>query len=433
MALLMALISCIINVVDFHRLTRPENIKQIVVRSLDPIRLIMAEGSANDARLTDALQQIHDRLTSLEDYDFMGNLYRITVSSTPKARLTLSRVGKDAIRVGDLDPNEEPATSLRIDGADLPGSAILTVGFQAEFSFAREAKNDFFWVIGAWPIILVSSVAIGFLCGSAASGYIVSRLGVMNPVIERWRAGDFSPRIETPPGDELTRHSEHLNAMADDLSAYVALRNYVAVREERDRVARDLHDTVKQRLFALALQIATIKTRAAQDLDHHANIEEAEKIVRDAQHDVTNLLDQMHGNAEFDNKLGTVVATIAEDFSRRFGLPIQQSIEEAGTWGRAQTDEITKMLQECLTNVVKHSAAKQAEVRLCQSRGTAQLVVRDDGRGFDPSVMTRGLGLRSIATRAKLLPGGRCDISTRTGEGCEIAISWTIEETANVS
>jgi nitrate/nitrite-specific signal transduction histidine kinase len=55
------------------------------------------------------------------------------------------------------------------------------------------------------------------------------------------------------------------------------------------------------------------------------------------------------------------------------------------------------------------------------------------GRGFDPSAISRGVGLRSITERAKLLPGGHCDIASQSGMGCQITISWDAEETAYVS
>ena len=88
---------------------------------------------------------------------------------------------------------------------------------------------------------------------------------------------------------------------------------------------------------------------------------------------------------------------------------------------------IYRLVQELLTNVVRHAQARHVIVQVMRHGPTAQVVVEDDGRGFDPSAAAPGVGLRSVRTRADYL-GGTLDVQSQPGHGTTITIDFPVPE-----
>lgn len=246
----------------------------------------------------------------------------------------------------------------------------------------------------------------------------------MNEVTENWRQGNFEARIALPSDDVLIRHSQYLNDMAQDLEMYLSLKQNLAVSDERNRVARELHDTVKQKLFALGLQLATAKSKPAVMESAQEHILEAEAITREAQHDLMEIITQLRpaetSNISFYERIGM----IAGDFQRRFDVNIELNHSEPILLNTHAERHLLRIVQESLLNAVRHGKATQIVIASSADQGVVKLTITDNGNGFDPDKKTDGFGLISMRDRVRDLPHGVFEIKSALGLGTQITLLW---------
>ncbi len=202
--------------------------------------------------------------------------------------------------------------------------------------------------------------------------------------------------------------------------AVVTERQQLAIADERERIARDLHDTVIQRLFAagIGLQGAIGRGDGEATAAMDRVVEEIDVAIRDIRSSIFHLRRPIRLIAvseavratldEFRRILpGTLVANVADD------LDAFVSAELGG--------ELLALVRESLMNVVKHAHATNVEVEIVVEGPDLSVRVLDDGIGFDHAVVTGGHGLRNLHDRASSL-GGRCSMVARSGGGSEVAV-----------
>jgi signal transduction histidine kinase len=209
-------------------------------------------------------------------------------------------------------------------------------------------------------------------------------------------------------------------ATAVDLSERVtrdALRRAVDAQElERRRLARELHDEIGQDLTSLLLGLRTI-----EDAKDAAAVTGATAALRElvvaALHDVRRLAVELRPKALDDFGLVPALERLAQTFSEQTGMEIE--VEESLAGRRLSSDAETalyRIVQEALTNVVKHAGARRVSIVLTRREGGVAAVVEDDGQGFDPDDEHEGLGLLGIRERLALLDGG-LEIESAPGKG----------------
>lgn len=273
-----------------------------------------------------------------------------------------------------------------------------------------------------WPILVL---ALGlFALGSAAfvGWYVTRRLSRIARAADEWRRGDFSHLIDDRSRDELGDLAGQLDAMAGDLKALLAARSQLATLNERQRLARNLHDTVKQKAFALNLQLAT----AAKAIDAHSGAGEGLAVARrlsgQIQHELAAILDELRGADDPVLPLAGLLAPRIADWSRASGIPATVRLTAACALPPAQADDVARLLDEALANIQRHSGARHAEIELATEGARWRLRIRDDGRG-GAAPRPGGMGIGNMRTRAARLPGGRLDLPEGSA-GTEIQLSW---------
>jgi signal transduction histidine kinase len=199
-----------------------------------------------------------------------------------------------------------------------------------------------------------------------------------------------------------------------------------AQEEERRHLARELHDEIGQALTGLQLQLAA----SARGQNGRAAAQEAEQIVRDLTARVSNLSVDLRPSAL--DTLGLLPALLShvERYQARTGLHID--LRHVGLDRRFPPPvEITayRVVQEALTNIVRHSGARSATVQLLADDDTLTLAVRDDGHGFDLHTSRRTGGLSGMRERVELL-GGTVTIDTAPDEGTLITAELPLHEGA---
>ncbi len=197
-----------------------------------------------------------------------------------------------------------------------------------------------------------------------------------------------------------------------------------AMLEERNRIARDIHDTLTQGFAAILMQLQAAQ-RAAPDLPAQVrcSIETAVDLARshmiEARRSVGTLRPRTAGDADLAAMLTQTVALVR----RTTEIPIELKVDELPCMGGLER-EVLGIAQEALTNAVRHARARHITVRAASVRGVGlRLSIADDGRGIAEDRGTWGFGLTSMQERADRL-GAALTIVTAPRAGTEVVLAW---------
>ena len=206
----------------------------------------------------------------------------------------------------------------------------------------------------------------------------------------------------------------------------------MAVVEERQRLARDLHDSVTQTLYSLSL-FSRAGRDAAEDGDTarmNRNLLDLERNTLHALREMRLLLYELRPADLQQEGLVRAIELRLNTVERRVGLQLDVHLEELPALPPTHEVELYHLIVEALNNVVKHAAASRLSLRLTAANGRLHLRIADDGHGFDPAQVTGGLGLRNIRERVAHL-NGQLSIESSPGNGVRLAavIPYPLEET----
>jgi signal transduction histidine kinase len=211
----------------------------------------------------------------------------------------------------------------------------------------------------------------------------------------------------------------HRRAMAE--------AEFTAILSERNRLAREIHDTLAQGLTATSVQLQLVKIRlggASESASHH--IELAEQMVRasleEARNSIWNMRPQVLETGDLVNALKNILKQLSE------GIALETHFEVSGRERRLPAsieNNVLRLGQEAITNAVKHAQAQQIRVKLEFGEKHFSITVGDDGQGFDPTnppPSDGGFGLVGMQERAKELKG-KLKVRSAPDQGTEISLS----------
>ncbi|MEX0785653.1 MAG: GAF domain-containing sensor histidine kinase [Dehalococcoidia bacterium] len=199
----------------------------------------------------------------------------------------------------------------------------------------------------------------------------------------------------------------------------------LSVVEERNRLARDLHDAVAQRLFSAALTAEAASTLIDREPERaKQEIQKLQELTRDAMQEMRSLIFELRpAELEADGLVPTLRKHI--DVLRRvYHSDIDIEVDGDRRLKPRTEAELFRIAQEGLNNALKHAQAGSIAVRLSIDGERASLSVRDDGVGFDPgdtSLRSHRLGLTSMQERAEGL-GGVLRVDSQQGRGTEVCV-----------
>jgi signal transduction histidine kinase/ligand-binding sensor protein len=199
----------------------------------------------------------------------------------------------------------------------------------------------------------------------------------------------------------------------------------LAVLEERQRLARELHDSVVQSLYSMTLYadaaaLAFVAGKQAVAVNH---LQELRDTARGAMHDMRLLIFELHPPALEEEGLVTALRVRLAAVEARAGLQTELAVEGERRLPIVFEQELYRIAQEALNNVMKHAGAQHVTVRLQFTDTATYLQVRDDGIGFDPLTARNagGVGLRSFEERAAKM-GGQVMLESSPGEGTTVTV-----------
>jgi signal transduction histidine kinase len=215
-------------------------------------------------------------------------------------------------------------------------------------------------------------------------------------------------------------------AIAVDLSRRVArdaLRRVVSGQElERRRLARELHDETGQALTSILLGLRAVEETGSKKQMHEAAAELRELVVGTLQ-DVRRLAVQLRPKALDDFGLAPALERLAQTFSESTDIRVdlEAQLGEERLPPEVETT-LYRIVQEALTNIVKHADASRVSILLVRRGAAATAVIEDDGRGFDPgTVREDGLGLLGMRERVEL-HDGRLTVESQPGSGTTLVV-----------
>jgi signal transduction histidine kinase len=199
----------------------------------------------------------------------------------------------------------------------------------------------------------------------------------------------------------------------------------LAVLEERQRMARELHDSVVQSLYSIALyaDAAALALAAGKQDITVSHLQELRETARDAMHDMRLLIFELHPPALELEGLVTALRVRLAAVEARAGLQTELEVEGERRLPIMIEQELYRIAQEALNNVVKHAKAQHVTIRLQFTDKTVCLQVHDDGIGFDPLTAkdTGGVGLHSFEERAAEV-GGRITLESSPEQGTTVTV-----------
>jgi signal transduction histidine kinase len=220
----------------------------------------------------------------------------------------------------------------------------------------------------------------------------------------------------------LREHVADLNAARGALSS-LSRRLMEAQEQERSRLARELHDDLSQKVSFLAMDLARLRDTLPRDrLDERTQVRGLQEAVTMLARDVQSISHRLHSSRLHYIGLPEASARLCKEISSRHDLQIEYTHERVPSeLAEGVAISLFRVLQEALSNVVKHSGAQRSIVTLRGTDAELKLDIVDDGRGFDPEAALRkhGLGLISMQERLRLVYG-TVVVESKSGSGTAV-------------
>jgi two-component system, NarL family, sensor histidine kinase LiaS len=291
------------------------------------------------------------------------------------------------------------ATPVQTDGS-IAGLLIQTVALpQSSFALFGEVLP----ILGI-SLIVVTVLAgiVGAVFGGLTARGLVNRLDNLTAVTAAWSRGDFTVFAVDRSMDELGQLAQRLNRMAEQIQHLLATRQQLAILEERNRLARDLHDSAKQQAFGVAAQLGAARALLSpENAAVAARIDDAERLAYDLRQELTNLVHQLRPVDLTMKGLCAALDDYARAWSQRNGIAVDIETESGLRFPAEIEEAFFRIAQEALANVARHSDAQQVKIRLNETPAHLIMQIGDDGRGFDPATVRRGVGLDSMIERSR--------------------------------
>lgn len=207
------------------------------------------------------------------------------------------------------------------------------------------------------------------------------------------------------------------------LATHSTTLEHLATSRERNRLARELHDTLAHSLSGIAVQLEAVKALWKDDPDQaRAMVEQSLESARGGLGEARRAIQALRASPLEELGLEAALRQLGEDTAERSGIPVEVTYgDKVGELDPELENVVYRIADEALTNISRHSAATCAAVDVERRGGRIRLVVADDGRGFDVAapVPEGHIGLEGMTERAEMV-GGAVELSSEPGSGTTV-------------
>jgi len=310
------------------------------------------------------------------------------------------------------------------------------------------------WSAAAWPtLVSFGLVAFGVLViGGLAFGYfrshtIRSRLESLTSSMRLLETGTPCPPLPEMGTDEIGRLSRQLDRirrkwedqvatlqrMSANLAELETRARMNAVLEERQRLARELHDSVSQQLFAISMTATAVRRTLDQDFERaRRQVELIEEMAAVAQSEMRALLLHLRPVRLEGKRLTQAVRELVDEIKAKVTMDISLHMDEDLLLNKGIENHLFRLVQEAISNTLRHARASKMDITLQRRGDTVRLSVHDNGIGFDTQAKRQAsYGLLNMEERVNEL-GGSIQVTSAPGKGTRVDIRVPLvkEETA---
>jgi signal transduction histidine kinase len=213
---------------------------------------------------------------------------------------------------------------------------------------------------------------------------------------------------------------EQLAQMHDSLWQCVLQFANVSAAQERNRIARDLHDSLGHALTALNFQLQTaMKCKAGAN--QAKILTEAHELVKIATKEMRESVKALRSDAIETQSLEELIHSLVQDFESTTGISPTVYIDFSVKLPSHLVAPLYRITQEALNNIRKYAQATEIQIYACTTSTGAYLIIKDNGRGFNSQEVSGGYGLQGMQERVAVLQG-RFDVESQPKEGCCISV-----------
>lgn len=326
--------------------------------------------------------------------------------------------------------------------------AFALVGYTNESASATPLQHETAWV---WLTgLLVAAVVASAVMARYLARRLLDPLDLLREGVGIIGGGHLDHKIVIETGDEIEELANEFNEMTQNLrraqreleewahelerrvqdrtEEVVAQKQQLAVLEERQRVARELHDSIAQLLFTLTLNLESAQAFLVQDPSRLPTLlERAHSAAQTARAEVRVMIFDLR---PVGLKQGELMQTLRGEFeglTTRTGIRIEVRANGLGEIPPAVEDTLFRIAMEAVNNAVNHGNPSRVDVELGRAERQIELTVADNGIGFDPTLaFPSHYGLKTMRERARSL-GGEITIESSIGTGTTIRAAIPLE------
>jgi len=277
-----------------------------------------------------------------------------------------------------------------------------------------------FFLVTMFTMFMVA-LPVGAIFGWLVTRGLRKRLVTLSAASKAWSKGDFSVTPRDHSGDEIGELTRNLNGMAEQLQTFIHNKDELARLEERNRLARDLHDTVKQQTYASRMQLTAAKNLLTSDsaaaLGH---IDTALHLNRETQQELKHIIDELRPAALQGKGLAQALKEYADRWQEHTGIKVKTVVNGERSLPLDVEQVFYRVLQEALSNIARHAEADQVGLSLNMTPNAVVLIVADNGRGFAVNdVPSNSYGLAGMKGRIEEV-GGTLKVDSTLSVGTTI-------------
>jgi len=281
-------------------------------------------------------------------------------------------------------------------------------------------------------VMLVALAPFGAIFGYILSRGLTRRLTNLSTTAQAWGKGDFS--VMPPPdrsNDEISALGFQMREMASRITNLMQDKQTLAQMKERNRIAQELHDTVKQQSFATLMQVRAARNKLdSSDLTAvNKSLLEAETLIKASQQELGLMISELRPAALEGKGLIETLREYVDSWSTSACVPVTYKVIGERSLPFDVEHTLYRVAQEGLSNVARHSRASAVIVNLVFEENQVILIVEDNGTGFDfAEKQQSGFGLVSMHDRLVEV-GGKLEIRTGVHSGTQLTASIPLPNT----
>ena len=218
----------------------------------------------------------------------------------------------------------------------------------------------------------------------------------------------------------------------EQLKEYAIRVEELATVQERNRIARDIHDSLGHALTSLNIQMQTaVKLWSKEPVQAHSFLIQAQSLGKTAMQEVRKSISTLREDTKDEQPLEARIETLADDYRKGTGLLICTNICRCSSVSEPVAKTIYRIVQESLTNIFKYAEATEVTIKLKTTAEELNLSIEDNGRGFNPEQNRSGYGLRGMRERVTTV-NGQFQLITAPGIGCRIEVKIPNAESSKI-